>query len=706
MALLCAAGAVLVASSVLLHSPRFFYTDDYQTYFMPAFREIARLIGTGQLPFITDRLWQGGAFLAEYQLAVLNPFSLSLYVLIARMADAAAAAAVFSLAHIAVMAGGVYVLCRALGCRPRHAVFAALIAPTSDWLFYWGAANWVVALVSMAWLPWALGLLALAARDQRWFIPAVLAVAIFLTSGWPFGMLALAVAVAVASLTTLGGAAGLFSAARLRVYGALLAGGLLAAPAVLPLFPYLIFSERPFDAFKWQGDLASLSGIGMPYFITEWRAFDARPQLVSMPMVYVAWFIPVLLLNARWREMWRTPAERTLLVLAASFAVLSMLPYVGHFRWMFRLFLYYDLCLVVLAAVLCTRQAADAAKWRVLPTAAALGYPLLLAVVTVPGHWLWYLASTALVAALIAASLLVRRFGRGAWLALAVGSNVAIVLGVNAAYLAGGYPLYPNRWVSPFTLAEAETVDRPARQLALFQPFGYRDPGEAFWRAFMPGNTPLFANVISVNGYSPFTFRSYRDAFCFVHLAAIRCDDVVARITRPVGFPRKNLLDLMRIDRVVIAEASVAAAFAAQAGSGWHAAAGPGGATRFSRQPPQALPDPVSWASPGLDVASVVEASPRRISLDIRNADGKAGRIVLARAWYPGWRARLGGDEVEVEVVEGILLAARLPPGRSGRLVFDYWPAGFWPGLWLAAAGLLLVLAVLGRSLLRRRGKA
>lgn len=701
--LLCGLGAALVAAVPLLHSPLFFYTDDYQTYFMPAFREIARLIAAGELPFITDRLWQGGAFLSEYQLAVLNPVSLGLCVMIARIEDAAAAAAVFSLVHLGLFAGGVYVLCRALGCRPRHGVLAALIAPTSDWLFYWGASNWVVAAVSMAWLPWALGFLVLVTRHAGWFVPAALAVALFLTSGWPFGLLALAIAVAVASLTTLGSGAGPFAPARLRAYGALLAGGLLAAPAILPLFPYLAFSERPFDAFKWQGDLAALGGIGLPYFVTQWRAFDSMPQVVWMPMVYVAWFIPVLLFNAGWRQMLQNPVERTLLALAASFGLLSMLPYVGHFRWMFRLFLYYDLCLIVLAAVLCTRQKADAAPWRLRPTLAALAYPLLLAVVTVPALWPWYLAATAAVAGLIAASLLARRFGPGAWLALAVASNVAIVLAVNAAYLRGGYPSYPNRWVSPFSLAGAETVDRPVRRLALFSPFGYQDPGAAFWRDLMPGNTPLFANVISINGYSPFTFRSYRDAFCFVHLAAFRCDDVVSRITRPTGFPQQSLLDLMRIEEVVVQDAAVAAAFRATAGGGWAADPTPSGATRFTRRL-QGLPDPVSWISPGLAVTTPSASSPRRVSLDLRNEGGAMGRIVLARAWYPGWRATLDGTALNVAAVDGILLSAEIPPGRSGRLSFEYWPANFWPGLWLAAAGLGLMLVMLLRALRRRRG--
>jgi hypothetical protein len=51
---------------------------------MPDFREIARLLGQGHFPLVSDRLWNGGAFLQEHQLAVFNPVSMLLY--LARMA--------------------------------------------------------------------------------------------------------------------------------------------------------------------------------------------------------------------------------------------------------------------------------------------------------------------------------------------------------------------------------------------------------------------------------------------------------------------------------------------------------------------------------------------------------------------------------------------------------------------------------------------
>ena len=70
-------------------SRRFFLTDDYATYFMPGFSEIARLLGQGHFPLLTDRIWNGGALLQEYQYAVFNPVSMLLYVVLGQLDDLA-----------------------------------------------------------------------------------------------------------------------------------------------------------------------------------------------------------------------------------------------------------------------------------------------------------------------------------------------------------------------------------------------------------------------------------------------------------------------------------------------------------------------------------------------------------------------------------------------------------------------------------------
>ena len=199
LGVLAAAVAVAAAAAALIVSPRYFFTDDYTTQFVPVFREVARLLGQGHFPLITDRIWQGGALVQEYQYAVFNPVSVLLYVAAWRLDDLRVFAATFSLIHIFILAAGAYFVCRILGCARRHAFLAAVLTPLSDWIFFWGATDWIPGLVSMAWIVWAWGFLILTFRRPVFMPAAAIAVALTITSGWPFADLALLVSVLVAA---------------------------------------------------------------------------------------------------------------------------------------------------------------------------------------------------------------------------------------------------------------------------------------------------------------------------------------------------------------------------------------------------------------------------------------------------------------------------------------------------------------------------
>src|SRR5258708_12341894 len=120
-----------------------------------------------------------------------------LYMALGQLEDLATAAAVYSVLHIGILAGGAFFLCRVLGCAPRHAFLAAVLAPLADWIFYWGATNWIPALVSMAWLVWAWGFLVLTFRRPAFAPAAAACVALTLLSGWPFADLGLLLSILV-----------------------------------------------------------------------------------------------------------------------------------------------------------------------------------------------------------------------------------------------------------------------------------------------------------------------------------------------------------------------------------------------------------------------------------------------------------------------------------------------------------------------------
>lgn len=377
-----AAVAVVAASTAalpLIGNPYFYFADDFQTFFLPMFQEIARQLKGGYFPVMTDRTWYGGAILAEYQFAVFNPISLGLYALIDQFERLDRAATTYALFHVSLLAAGVFTLCRGLGIRRPEAAVAALVGSTSMWVIYWGAQTWICALVGIAWLPWALFLLLLAYRDTRLVTPAALVTALALVSGWPYTIVALMVVVVVSTVITL-----MFHGNGWRCLRVALALGLalaLSAPAILPLWYYLSQSSR-FEVglhSVFQADVDTLIAVGLPIFPDTWRVFSARLRTVSSPpMHYVSWFVPLVLVNADWKGLrhkhW---APGLILVLVAvTFGVLSMFGAGWHFRMPFRLLPYYHIALAILAAWLITNvQNGQPKIWKIGRTAVALILP-------------------------------------------------------------------------------------------------------------------------------------------------------------------------------------------------------------------------------------------------------------------------------------------------------------------------------------------
>lgn len=63
--------------------------------------------------------------------------------------------------------------------------------------------------------------------------------------------------------------------------------------------------------------------------------------------------------------------------------------------------------------------------------------------------------------------------------------------------------------------------------------------------------------------------------------------------------------------------------------------------------------------------------------------------LVLSDAWYPGWKATIDGDPVEVLPAYYVFRGVVVPPGRH-TITFYYWPTSFYVGLILSVAGLAL----------------
>jgi hypothetical protein len=85
-----------------------------------------------------------------------------------------------------------------------------------------------------------------------------------------------------------------------------------------------------------------------------------------------------------------------------------------------------------------------------------------------------------------------------------------------------------------------------------------------------------------------------------------------------------------------------------------------------------------------------VADDPDRVILGIAAAD--RAFVVLADAWFPGWRARVDGSDVPIHRVDQLLRGVIVPEGRH-RLEMTFQPRGWASGVRLTQIGMLLAAA-------------
>jgi len=701
-ALLAGLLAVATAAIPLLHNPGFYFSDDYQTYFLPGFLEIARLIKAGEWPFLSPRLFQGGAFLAEYQYALFNPVSVGLYLVLDLFARLDRAAAFFVLVHIGILGGGIHALARTIGTPRPHAVLAGLAGATSSWLIYWGATAWVPAAVSAAWLSWAAAFLVLAYRSPRFLVPAAAAVFMTVASGWPFADAALMAGTGTALVAAWWSGGSRIACVRLAAATSF--GILFAAPAWMPLVASFASTQRMaivFNPHTLQTPLLVLFAIGAPVFPQPWSVMGVQ-VFAAPPMQYVGWWIPVALLHADVRRL-RTPdgaAAAALVAITLVFAVLATAPALSQLRWPFRFLPYFQIGCVVLGAWVLSRPGH---AWSPARTAALIvGTAFLAAFQLVPAAQIAFLTAAIV---LLSAILVLRSGGPERRRAVRFIALSHILIFAVLTKVFPGNAMLPG-WAPPMLRSAYETPALPAGDTSLllfrselFLAAQANDAPESLYVEIPHGNMGLLTGTPSVGGYSPVPGRGFA-ALCLEAIGS-SCPEAVERWSRIDPVTGASTLDLARVSRVTAESGPLADAFAA-AHPDWGRRVRQHGTVFERPQGGQDRPGTIS-AAPSDTRFGAVDESSRHGRYEI--AAGAGGRIVWARGWYPGYAATWNGNPLEVEVANNILPSAVIPPG-PGVLTLGYRPRGLDTGLAIAAAALLGLAGAAWRLSRSRRGAA
>jgi hypothetical protein len=220
------------------------------------------------------------------------------------------------------------------------------------------------------------------------------------------------------------------------------------------------------------------------------------------------------------------------------------------------------------------------------------------------------------------------------------------------------------------------------------------------------GDTPRYASLRFVNGYSALNGpRGYDRLFDMTGFGSIEPPLFPSRIVSVFAAPG-GLLRRMGVDGIVVGPAELPYHAQLLEDYGWKCATKTNDGAIFHRDGPAAprvwSSTDVEWmkslgsvldrlaestqnlpnllvadpgvaadAHPNLAKAEISEVRENRLSVrcKVSNPSDQSSSVVgFARAFYPGYRAFLNGDELPVKIMNGVQVAVILPPGARGEL--------------------------------------
>ncbi|MBW4718293.1 hypothetical protein [Saccharothrix obliqua] len=685
----CAA-VVLIAQIPFLRNRLFYVWDDSAVQFLPTWHHLGDRLLAGDWPPLLDLdSWMGGNIAAEALFGIWNPVNLANYVLVSRFEDLAVAAVVVKTEFLALLALGVYLLCREYGAGRGAAAVVAVALPFSGFTLYYDAATWAAGLMAFTWLPftwWSARRMARSAGSPLWpFLFGALAV----TTGNPYGLLGVCVVMAALLVETW------LRRDRAAVVRLVVVGGLVAllVPLVyLPLLGSSSVTVRAGQGFASDGVLMPrLSELPLMSMISHQPMIRGFGQSVRMltPSAYFAWFVVPLLPWLHWGRL-RT-GWRPLVGVFAVAAVYLLLAVGPSNLWMFRfplrhlevVFLAFG---VVFAVLLTGGPRRDHVRRRVLWTAGALALPAYLAFAA--GPWLWrnHLVAVALGVVGVALAVALARWRAVAGYGVLV-LGVAVALAVQTVW----FPFNGDVAVHKYSRSITELRERtPPHRGATF-PVG----------TVLPGNVGLVAGLTSVGSYTGLQFRDFAAATCMVYHGGT-CAGSFERIFAPTAVDGRPLVDLIRVGSVVVENELRPDV---QPPPGWAVTFRSATETVLTREQP--LPWPkgrLSHATAGVEVTEDVAPDDRDEAVRFTKPAGTAGTLVFARLAWPGYAVELDGRPLPARQGPAGLLAVDLPADvTGGRLSIRWTPPGLPLGAVLAVLGLLGAVALAGLTRWRSR---
>jgi len=693
---------LLVSFYIYTINPRFYFIDDKVSEAIPKFYDMGRMMRQGEFPSLTTSIMCGSAYAMEYQYGVFNPVQLLACYLLPSFANHELAAWFLAAVYLVLTGAGGFILGKNLGLNNIRALVLSTLISLNYHGLYWNASAWHDALMSSTWIVFCLAFLAGFMREKSSAYQAIglfVSYVLCLTCGCPLG-------VAVAAISSL---VVLIHLAWIRkdwrscclIIASGIAALMVATTSLISLFSASAVSGRSYVFCNRHNFLvAPLDGLIAffdPAYYAYFHTFDGY-RLQRTPQFFAGWFLLPLVVMIDWsREKWRLQGIWVWGVLALIAMVTTMGPErLGYIRFPIRSMPYYHIFLIMLvffsAHILGLRITRTRMKlWGLL-----LFLQWLHAMQACPDRAFPITLVTTLMAGLsVVLFVLVRkRFEYGLFLYITSVIVIIVMLhdhprgrGIDR-HVAGKASLAQSLGKKDYLLLYGDYIDATA--------------APDLNREYHVATTGLLAGDRTINGYTPIGHKGFREILRVgdqgdFHEPRATLDRLFA-IDEKTGM---TYAEMMRIDRI-IAMKGFWAAEVERCQSNLFVLAKDASHTRtYDYTGAYDLPGLVSWVSPGTVIRP---AGPNgfpntRECLDVDDTPAGGGEIMFARLWFPGYKAFLGDQQLEVSAHQLAFVSVALPGSSRGRLVLKYDPPCLRTGILLAGAGLLLFTVVVFCSL-------
>lgn len=758
-----ATGAIVVAFclGLVLHTPQWFWQDDFQSYQLANYYDVARAWREGDVPLLTPYSWQCGALAGEYQNGVFSIVLTGLALAVfSTNVSLTTAGTVFSISHLAILSMGTFRLSRRLGTPRDLALMAALATALSGWIMIWGAKAWFPALAAFAWLPWFWWGLERGLDDKgsvARFLPAGIFLYLIITAGWPFTVLMAGILTAWLMARRFFVDGVLF--ASWPVVAAWIVGLGLSAPQWMMLLEYTKETVRGQTPARhlcehWVVPAAGLPGMMLPSQCVTWDVYGR--EKIHMSAELSGNFVPLVFLVTALATGGRSLLRRHgwELALCVLVLVLAMLPSLGNFRWSYRWLPFFTLILSLLG----TR--AYASVRDLVPTQAGIWAILLLSAGILLTFCLEYdqPSITIMHASLLMVLCMIWAVAEYRTLVHAVWIPCVVLLVSSWLTFAPIAPFLEVPAWNPSMAQMPPELDPNVRYLSVHiwpdifedRPPIHERPLDPEDGAVVPGNFNQYSGIEFINGYSPMGPLDLSVLFNFGthgYLGGPHQMKEDEQLQTALDFivaesGPNDLLALMGVDGLMIAD-RFARMIPPIESRGWERKATLPGVTVLQRKTPSKhvarsldIATPLGdWmqcyelmrqrkmfdvpmilfegngqhdeSAPARDFAradiKVKHQSRTKVVVEVTNPHPEQeSLVVFARPWFAGYGARFNGEPIALSRAGLILPAVRLPHGASGELVLEYRPHTLVRGCKVAAATLVLSLLLAGLALRRQ----